>query len=303
MTPNYFRAEQIVTNNKKRREVDNQSGTKVCARCAKELETSEEGISFKDTVYHEFCFSCSECYLPLANTNYYVKGGAIHCQEHANDITQPRQFKAFMSIQPESYQIANYNIYPSPQITFDRELDRDAIITVSLVENETHSVVGQGFRNSDTNRELTVGVQAKTFTGLKLSKKSVIKSYLKHLNLKKPNQVTFCIKFTINNISWYSRSFKILSSCSQLPPHLRDTIRPFAVNNNNGNVSPPPTVTSVITPNKNRGSPIEPPSITESEYLHSILPPPPNEISPPLLPPSHFGSFIQFIDNTNLSRK
>ncbi len=177
-----------------------------------------------------------------------------------------------MSAQPETYQIANYNIYPPPQITFEKELEKDTIITVALIENDTHSVVTQGFRNADTTKELTSGVQAKTFTGLKLSKKSVIKSYLKKLNLKKPNLVTFCIRFTLDNVHWYSRSFKVLSSCSQLPPQLRDTIRPFAVNNGNGG-SPPPSVTT-NSPPKYRVSPVEPPSITESDYLHSILPAP-----------------------------
>jgi hypothetical protein len=225
------------------------------------------------------------------------------------DLHAIRSFKVFMSIQPETYQIANYNIYPSPQITFDRELDRDTVITVSLMENDTHSVVTQGFRNSDSSRELRVGVQAKTFTGLKLSKKSAIKSYLKQLKLKKPNQVTFCIRFTINNVHCYSRSFKILSSCSQLPPQLRDTVRPFAVNNNNttpipslDNTPPPPTST-VYPPhtnkNSNRASIIEQSSISESDYLQSILPSPSNnDLNPPMvhprhpLPPSLLGNFL-----------
>jgi hypothetical protein len=76
-----------VTNKRSAGDTNYSNGNKICARCSKELDTNEEGITFKEFIYHEFCFTCGECYLPLANTNYYLKGSSIRCQEHANDTS------------------------------------------------------------------------------------------------------------------------------------------------------------------------------------------------------------------------
>ncbi len=54
-----------------------------------------------------------------------------------------------------------------------------------------------------------------------------MKNYLKERNLKH-KEVTFCIRFTVGNQFWHSRSFRLLSSCSQLPATERDAVRPFA---------------------------------------------------------------------------
>jgi hypothetical protein len=156
-----------------------------------------------------------------------------------NDST----LKLKVRLQPELYQIANYNVYPAPEIFFEEELPHDITIYANLVENETHSVVPQGFQ-TETIREMRTGAQMKTFAGLKLSKKGAIKNFLKEKSLK-PKNMTFCIRFTIGSKSWHSRSFKILSSCSQLPPHLRDSIRPFAVSSP-ANSSPSTNYTSTM---------------------------------------------------------
>ena len=144
-----------------------------------------------------------------------------------SDNTATRRLKLRIKMQPELFQIANYNIYPAPEIFFEEELPYDITIQASLIEAESYKEVPQGFQ-TEASREMRTGAQMKTFSGLKLSKKGVIKNFLKDNGLK-PKNMAFCIRFSVGNQTWHSRSFKILSSCSQLPPHLRDSIRPFAV--------------------------------------------------------------------------
>ncbi len=150
-----------------------------------------------------------------------------------------------IKMQPELYQIANYNIYPAPEISFEEELPHEVTVHADLIETESYSVIPQGFQ-TETSRQMRTGAQLKTFSGLKLSKKRVIKKFLKEKGLL-PKNMPFCIRFSVDNQYWHTRAFKILSSCSQLPPDLRDSIRPFAA------PTPPiPPIPPIPTPYQHR---------------------------------------------------
>jgi hypothetical protein len=126
--------------------------------------------------------------------------------------------------QPAKFQVANYNIHPPPSLSIDTPSSSSHTVYMSLVEISTKRIVQGGFQTGDV-RVLRSGQQTLYFTGLKLSKMGPIKE---ELHIQNTRQLTsdFCIQFKIGTRVFYSSTFKLVSSCSQLPKEIRDFVRP-----------------------------------------------------------------------------
>jgi len=236
-----------------------EAAKRICSMCFKQLEDDEEGIIFTAKLLHDSCLVCSSCYLPLAFATVYINANKPYCKVDnpaAPEVTRDPGFRMDVTVQPERFQIANYNVYAAPQITFNVPVPHNVIVTATLIENQTQSTVPNGFLSGHI-QEMPHGSQSKTFTSLKLCKKSHVKSYLKEKNLKH-KEVTFCIRFSVGNLFWHSRSFRLLSSCSQLPTSERDAVRPFATNWKGEN--PDSLVSSPVSPGSCNGTPMSLPS-------------------------------------------
>jgi len=198
-----------------------------CSRCEEPLGTMGQSLEVDKKWFHKACFWCDVCTVPLAQTIYYVKSGKYLC---SHDIKNEGQsylnYPFLMSTQPEKYQIAGYNIYPPPQISFRSTLDANHTIYIELIENETLSVIVGGFQTGGI-QDVIKGTQTKSLNGLKLAKKGTIKESLRKRDVK-PKNITFSIRFNVGTLRIHSRAFSVLSSINQIPPELRESVRPFA---------------------------------------------------------------------------
>ncbi len=104
-------------------------------------------------------------------------------------------------------------------------------INAGLIETTSRMVVVGGFQSGDV-RVYRGGSRMVYFTGLKLNKMAPIKADLGTKSIQliryrddrkdiKVAETTFCIRFTIGGKEWLTDSFKIVSSCSQLPSDIR----------------------------------------------------------------------------------
>ena len=97
-------------------------------------------------------------------------------------------------------------------------------VDIFLVEVANNLVVKEGFQTSNTQTIRTSG-RAVQFSGLKLSKMSCIKLALRE-QLIRSVQNGFKLRVVISNRCWDSIPFKIVSSCTQLLPNIKEAVRP-----------------------------------------------------------------------------
>lgn len=55
--------------------------TEVCGFCRKPVALSEPAIEALNRTYHDGCFQCRSCHIPLAGKQYYNKAGIPLCEE------------------------------------------------------------------------------------------------------------------------------------------------------------------------------------------------------------------------------
>lgn len=53
----------------------------VCGFCRKPVALSEPAIEALNRTYHEGCFQCRSCHIPLAGKQYYNKAGIPLCED------------------------------------------------------------------------------------------------------------------------------------------------------------------------------------------------------------------------------
>lgn len=92
------------------------------------------------------------------------------------------------------------------------------------MEENSGFVLQGGFQAGEV-RVLRAGQTSVSFAGLKLAKMGPIKSELNFAN-SRVLQSDFCLKFQIGMTVIHSSSFRLVSSCSQMPQEVRDTVRP-----------------------------------------------------------------------------
>jgi len=188
---------------------------------------------------HNKCFLCSLCKSPLVNSPYVSKENSFYCQncflQTSSNITTTfptptkkkinnDNFSASLVAQPAKFQIANYNINPAPAMSLDGSIPSNETIHAVLIETTSGMIVTGGFQSGDV-RVYRGGSKMVYFTGLKLNKMAPIKADLSSRNIKVAD-TTFCVRFTMGGKEMISDTFKIVSSCSQLPDEIRNAVRP-----------------------------------------------------------------------------
>lgn len=126
-------------------------------------------------------------------------------------------------MQPACYQIANYNVHPPPKIFLSHSIPATLTVEIILVEDATGLQIRKGFQTGDT-KTLRAGGNCVHFTGLKLAKIGHIKAQLRQQNLKQTSG--FRLRIDILEKHWDSNPFKLVSSCTQLPENLKESVRP-----------------------------------------------------------------------------
>jgi len=192
--------------------------------------TSPDNGSIID--YHNYFSSqntqylCRNCKLPN------LQKDRIYCDDCSSKFSKTpirkleriQEYSAIVLTQPAKYQIANYNINPAPAISLEMNFPSQETINAILIETTSKLPVISGFQTGEI-RVFRGGSKMVYFTGLKLNKMAPIKSDLSNRNIKVAD-TTFCIRFSIGSTVWFSDSFKIVSSCSQLPVEIRNSVRP-----------------------------------------------------------------------------
>jgi len=184
-------------------------------------------------IVHNHCFVCSICKSSLTNNSYNVKENSFFCENcvlklNASAIpTANRTVDSYLATlvsQPAKFQIANYNINPAPAMSLDGTIPANETIHAALIETTSGMIVCGGFQSGDI-RVYRGGSKMVYFTGLKLNKMAPIKADLSSRNIK-VSDTTFCVRFSIGRRDWTTETFKIVSSCSQLPNEIRNAVRP-----------------------------------------------------------------------------
>jgi hypothetical protein len=91
-------------------------------------------------------------------------------------------------------------------------------VNAILVESGTLYEMKEGFQAGET-KVIKEGGNFLVYTGLKINKMGRIKNELRQMNIVKYE--LFFIRFRIGNQYWDSRSFRLVSSCTQLPKEVR----------------------------------------------------------------------------------
>jgi hypothetical protein len=135
----------------------------------------------------------------------------------------PFGIPAKLRAEPETYQIANYNVYPAPALSIERGMPSTETVVATLVETGNMYEMKDGFQAGET-KVIKEGGNFLVFTGLKINKMGRIKNELRQMQIVKYDM--FFIRFRIGGRYWDSRSFKLVSSCTQLPKEIRSRVRP-----------------------------------------------------------------------------
>lgn len=96
------------------------------------------------------------------------------------------------------------------------------MVTANLVEVNSGYEMAEGFQTTIT-RTLKPGGNCLIFTGLKLNKMGKIKNELRQHHIMRFDK--FLIRFRLGKQTWDSQSFKLVSSCTQLPSELKEIVR------------------------------------------------------------------------------
>jgi len=198
----------------------------VCPVCGQIVMEIGSAAIYHNQLYHGTCLV------------YYVQGTvdstthkAHSSPSQANQSNSPQieKSKFVLVVQPVAFQIANYNIFPSPVISIEGEV-KDPF-RANLIDASTGAIINGGFKGGDVQMILH-GSKSAEFTGLKLSRMSNIKKATSHGG-QKPKDHEFAIQFSCGTATWTSEKFVIVSSYSQLPPTYKDQ-RPYKRNKRKG---------------------------------------------------------------------
>jgi len=173
--------------------------------------------------FHKESFMCSTCKMPLHRPHF--KDGGMYCEKHAHGEEEvvSSHLEIFIRSNPETHQIANYNVYPAPSIALEKGITKTETVVASLVDNHSGVELQEGFQ-SGFRRIIKQGGNYLVFTGLKINKMGRIKNELRQKQIMKFD--SFQIRFRIGTEFWDSTPFKLVSSCTQLPKETRSKVRP-----------------------------------------------------------------------------
>jgi len=201
----------------------------VCSVCLRHVESLNEACAFNGNCFHKECFVCDHCKKPLDKP--FIKNGKLVCATHQVEVppvadslsNPPFGIPAKLRAEPETFQIANYNVYPAPALSIERGMPSTETVVATLVETGNMYEMREGFQASET-KVIKEGGNFLVFTGLKINKMGRIKNELRQMQIVKYDM--FFIRFRIGTHYWDSRKFKLVSSCTQLPKEIRSRVRP-----------------------------------------------------------------------------
>lgn len=146
------------------------------------------------------------------NLPYNHNNNNINFLEIGNGVT------VRILVQPEAYQIVNYNIFKQPELEFSNSINEPLTIQAILIYKDDSNgniiQIKEGFTNGDI-QVLKVGQTHITFPALHLNRMTPIKSAVQQGGGSSLGH-NFAILFKIGNISLISEKFKLLSACSQV---------------------------------------------------------------------------------------
>jgi hypothetical protein len=128
---------------------------------------------------------------------------------------------ARIAIQPERYQVVNYNIHPAPEIEFNQQFTDPVTVQATLLYDNSVDVK-EGFTNGDV-QVLKVGTNKVSFPALHLNRMTPIKNSVQQSgalsSLSSSQKDAFCysIRFKIGDLVLVSSTFKLVSACNQIP--------------------------------------------------------------------------------------
>jgi hypothetical protein len=134
-----------------------------------------------------------------------------------------RDLSITLNNQPACFQIANYNVHPTPSILLSVPLSTQKEVVAVLVESSTNTELEEGFQTGST-RTIRAGANTLQFSGLKLNNMRSIKNEMRNKKLMRMEK--FFIRIKLENQTIETQSFKMVSSCTQLPKDIRDAVRP-----------------------------------------------------------------------------
>ena len=153
-----------------------------------------------------------------------------------NDIATIGGTSVRIVVQPEKYQVVNYNIHPPPQLEFLTPYN-DPITIQAFLVYENGVEIKEGFTNGDV-QVLKVTSNKVTFPALHLNRMTPIKNAIQQSgsfhgnsinsnssNSNSKDNYPYSVKFKIGDVTIFSTSFKLVSACNQIPSGVGD-VRP-----------------------------------------------------------------------------
>mmetsp|Transcript_12477 Transcript_12477/g.17283 ORF Transcript_12477/g.17283 Transcript_12477/m.17283 type:complete len:649 (+) Transcript_12477:94-2040(+) len=213
-----------------------------------DLNTYSSAYSTPSTNFDVDIQSQPPQFIPLPfNQNLQSSGNSASHQDHGVRIL----------VQPKGYQIVNYNIYPAPELEFNRAFSEPLTVQGFLTYNEdvnnpnTMIEILEGFTNGDV-QVLKVGQTRVTFPALHLNRMTPIKNTVQQNGASLGPH--FAVTFKIGDFKITSHSFKLVSACNQIPEGV--DVRPrkqkekpiHSKMNENNVVTPVQTMESVSSP-------------------------------------------------------
>jgi len=187
--------------------------TKPCDICQDIIPSLDQMAIQTSREFHKESFVCATCKLPLQRPHF--KDGSLYCERHAHgEVLHNNSIQILIRSNPETHQIANYNVYPAPAIALEKVMSSAQTVTAHLVDNQSMVELQEGFQ-SGFRRLMKEGGNYLVFTGLKINKMGRIKNELRQKQVMKFEN--FQIRFRIGSEYWDTTPFKLVSSCTQLP--------------------------------------------------------------------------------------
>ncbi|PRP89576.1 hypothetical protein PROFUN_00840 [Planoprotostelium fungivorum] len=152
-------------------------------------------------------------------------------------------------VQPNEYQVVNYNIFPAPEIEFVNPHEVSITVAAFLVYCDDRGngdviKIKEGFTNGDI-QVLKAGQTRIAFPALHLSRMTPIKATLQHHKLSLGPG--FAVLFEIEEARLISTNFNLVSACNRIPDGMN--VRPRK-NNKEKEISTKSKVSTASTPNK-----------------------------------------------------
>lgn len=134
-----------------------------------------------------------------------------------SSIPYPLSQSSLCSIitQPEVYQVAKYNIYPSPELLFHQTIQEPQTIEAKLLYDNKIDIP-EGFTNGDV-QVIKPGQKRISFGALHLNLMTPIKSIVLQHTGSNSMDAGFTVKFRIGDVEISTKPFKLVSTVSQIP--------------------------------------------------------------------------------------